>query len=122
WVWPYWVERQFDPRDESFVPRAFSITHVNLTHRNWTALGMPDWNVYPLVDPRGMITPLWDGWSIDAWIVTDAGQWLLPSRQIAGRQWVDMSDGWTVATDTTRGALNIQSRAWATNDPAPACV
>ena len=20
WVWPYWVKRQFDPKDESFVP------------------------------------------------------------------------------------------------------
>ena len=26
WVWPYWVERQFDPRDVAFVPRSFSIT------------------------------------------------------------------------------------------------
>ncbi|HEB78732.1 MAG TPA: hypothetical protein ENI90_09430, partial [Methylothermaceae bacterium] len=31
WIWPYWIVRQFDPRDESFIPRAFSITHVNLT-------------------------------------------------------------------------------------------
>src|SRR5262249_45286970 len=42
WVWPLWVERQFNPRDVAFVPRAFSITHVNLTHRNWTAVGLPD--------------------------------------------------------------------------------
>ena len=41
WVWPFWVERQFDPRDPAFIPRAFSITHVNLTHRNWTAVGLP---------------------------------------------------------------------------------
>ena len=39
WVWPYWIERQFDPEDDAFVPRAFSITHVNLSHRNWTAIG-----------------------------------------------------------------------------------
>src|SRR5262249_1592719 len=42
WVWPYWVERQFDPHDPAFVPRAFSITHVNLTHRNWTAIRQPE--------------------------------------------------------------------------------
>src|SRR3989338_1488245 len=42
WVWPYWVVRQFDPRDPSFIPRAFSLTHINLTHRNWTAVGIPD--------------------------------------------------------------------------------
>jgi hypothetical protein len=22
WVWPFWVERQFDPHDRAFVPRA----------------------------------------------------------------------------------------------------
>jgi hypothetical protein len=80
WVWPFWVERQFDPRDDAFVPRAFSITHVNLTHRNWTAVGLPDSDWYPLVDPRGMVTPHEDSWSIDCWIVPDDGTPLLPSR------------------------------------------
>ncbi len=41
WVWPHWVVRQFDPQDVSFIPRAFSLTHINLTHRNWTAVGLP---------------------------------------------------------------------------------
>jgi len=80
WVWPYWIERQFDPRDDAFVPRAFSITHVNLTHRNWTAVGWPDCPELPIVDPRGLLTPLFDGWSLDGWITTDDGRWLLPSR------------------------------------------
>ncbi len=57
WVWPYWVERQFDPKDDAFVPRAFSITQVNLTHRNWTAIGVPDCEALPIVDPRGLLTP-----------------------------------------------------------------
>ena len=47
WVWPFWVQRQFDPDDPAFVPRAFSITHVNLTHRNWTAIGLPDCKAMP---------------------------------------------------------------------------
>jgi hypothetical protein len=38
WVWPYWVEKQFNPKSSSFIPRAFSLTHINLTHRNWTAI------------------------------------------------------------------------------------
>jgi hypothetical protein len=29
WVWPFWVERQFNPNDAAFIPRAFSISHVN---------------------------------------------------------------------------------------------
>src|SRR3989338_506811 len=38
WVWPFWVERQFNPKDVAFVPRAFNLTQINLTHRNWTAV------------------------------------------------------------------------------------
>jgi hypothetical protein len=80
WVWPYWVEKQFDPNDVSFVPRGFSFSHVNLTHRNWTAVGWPDLPVYPLVDPRGLVTPLFDGWSLDFWIISENGKRLLPSK------------------------------------------
>ena len=54
WIWPFWVERQFNPLDEAFVPRAFSITHINLTHRNWTAVGLPDTEQWPIIDPRGL--------------------------------------------------------------------
>ncbi len=80
WVWPYWVERQFDPRDESFLPRAFNLSHLNLTHRNWTAVGSPDSTELSIVDPRGLVTPFFDGWSIDQWIVTPEGFALVPSR------------------------------------------
>ena len=80
WIWPYWVERQFNPDDPSFVPRAFSFSHINLTHRNWTAVGRPGVAVYPIVDPRGLVTPLHDGWSLDFWIVTDSRRRLLPSK------------------------------------------
>lgn len=80
WVWPYWVERQFNPRDRSFIPRAFSFSHINLTHRNWTAIGIPDVPLYPIVDPHGLVTPLHDGWSIDCWFMDDEGVTVCPSR------------------------------------------
>lgn len=80
WVWPYWVERQFNPADDSFIPRAFSFSHINLTHRNWTAVGIPDVPFYPIVDPRGLVTPLFDGWSLDFWLVPPNGPPLLPSK------------------------------------------
>ncbi len=80
WIWPYWVERQFNPRDLSFIPRAFSFSHINLTHRNWTAVGKPDLPIYPIVDPHGLVTPLYDGWSIDCWFLDDDGNILCPSR------------------------------------------
>lgn len=80
WVWPFWVRRQFDPRSSSFITRGFSATHVNLTHRNWTAVGLPDCPQLPIVDPRGLVTPFHDGWSLDAWVIGDSGQRLVPSE------------------------------------------
>lgn len=80
WVWPFWVERQFNPADESFIPRAFSFSHINLTHRNWTAVGLPDVPYYPIVDPRGLVTPLFDGWSLDFWLLPAGGDLLVPAR------------------------------------------
>lgn len=112
WVWPYWVERQFDPEDEAFVPRAFSLTHINLTHRNWTAVGLPDLEALPVVDPRGLVTPLHDGWSVDGWVLEDGGEWLLPSRaREDATQHLDLADGIAVLTRSGRPGLSLESRA-----------
>ncbi|NNJ94893.1 MAG: hypothetical protein HKP57_09140 [Halobacteria archaeon] len=111
WVWPYWIERQFDPEDDAFVPRAFSITHVNLSHRNWTAIGWPDCHELPLVDPRGMLTPWFDGWSLDCWLVTDDGQCLLPSRVESCRQRLDMHSGLAVVTETRQHGMRLRNEA-----------
>jgi len=107
WVWPYWVERQFNPLDESFVPRAFSITHVNLTQRNWTAVGVPDCDQLPIVDPAGLLTPIYDGWSLDCWIVPDRGPPMLPSKigQVEQRLLVDGSP--RVETTTRRDGVRL---------------
>src|SRR6187455_1209066 len=91
WVWPYWVEQQFNPNSESFIPRAFSFSHINLTHRNWTAVGLPDVPHYSIVDPRGLVTPFFDGWSLDVWIV-GAGQPLLPSKSRNAAQQLETGD------------------------------
>jgi hypothetical protein len=112
WVWPYWVERQFDPRDAAFVPRAFSITHVNLTHRNWTAIGYPDCQELPIVDPRGLLTPFIDGWSLDGWLLADDGRCLLPCRAADCAQTQDMHHGVNVTTKTQLDDLLLTSRAW----------
>lgn len=110
WLWPYWVERQFDPGDDAFIPRAFSITHINLTHRNWTAVGVPDVDELPLVDPRGLLTPFWDGWSLDCWIVTDDHRQFLPSRLQAVSQRLDYAQGMAVQTDMARGDMILHSK------------
>jgi len=86
WIWPYWVERQFDPHGDSFIPRAFNLTHLNLTHRNWTAVGVPDFTDLPIVDPRGLVTPFFDGWSIDTWMMNEKEFSLIPSQLVSVKQ------------------------------------
>ena len=112
WVWPYWIERQFDPMDSSFIPRAFSITHINLTHRNWTAIGYPDCAELPIVDPRGLLTPFLDGWSLQSWLQTEDGRCLLPSRAADSRQRQEMVDGVRITTETAMPGLTLSSSAW----------
>lgn len=113
WIWPYWVTQQFDPRSGSFLPRAFSITHVNLTHRNWTAVGIPECEALPLVDPRGLVTPLFDGWSLDAWILREDGRGpLIPSRMPHAQQRLNMSDDdFSVETRFTENELALIENA-----------
>ncbi len=112
WVWPYWVERQFNPADHSFIPRAFSFSHVNLTHRNWTAVGQPDLPVYPIVDPRGLVTPLYDGWSIDFWFRTADEKFLLPSRLDTVEQYWQLDPNLCVHTIARKDGMAIQSAVW----------
>lgn len=112
WVWPYWIERQFDPYDPSFIPRAFSITHINLTNRNWTAIGYPGCDELPIVDPRGLLTPVLDGWSLQCWLQTEDGRCLLPSRAANSRQRQEMSDGVRITTETSMPGLSLSSSAW----------
>ncbi|MDH3738874.1 MAG: hypothetical protein OER92_06745, partial [Alphaproteobacteria bacterium] len=111
WVWPYWVERQFDPRDPAFVPRAFSVTHVNLTHRNWTAIGVPDCADMPIVDPGGLVTPHFDRWSLEGWVLSEDGISLLPSRSENTTQQIAHADDLMVATRTEEQGLTLTSEA-----------
>jgi len=110
WIWPFWVERQYDPRDDAFIPRAFSLTHVNLTHRNWTAVGIPDFDELPIVDPRGLLTPFWDSWSLDAWLAAEDGRRLFPSRTDAAEQRLDGKNGVAVVTRLRLDGWELSSR------------
>jgi hypothetical protein len=111
WVWPYWVEQQFNPNSESFIPRAFSFSHINLTHRNWTAVGLPDVPHYPIVDPRGLVTPLFDGWSLDFWLVGN-GPPLLPSKREHAEQVLEIEDTLSVRTRIGDQARALESKVW----------
>jgi len=118
WIWPYWVECQYNPRDEAFIPRSFSLTQINLTHRNWTALGVPGCTEFPLVDPRGLVTPYYDSWSIDVWIIPEVGEPLIPSRLPAGQagspnvsQKLGLDDNLCVITESHLDQLKIKLEA-----------
>ncbi|MBV8692398.1 MAG: hypothetical protein JOY57_12110 [Actinobacteria bacterium] len=91
WVWPHWLDRQLDPASPAFVPRGHLPVLTNLTLRNWTAVGNVASTWEAIVDPRGMVTPWFDGWSLDWWIGAD-DRWHFPSRETAVRQsLVDLS-------------------------------
>lgn len=119
WIWPYWVERQFDPTDVSFIPRAFSFSHINLSHRNWTAVGEPEIPVYPLVDPRGLVTPLYDGWSLDFWVITDDKRRLLPSKlkEPHVQQLLGFEPTLNIETTCEQNGLGLQSISFMANGP-----
>lgn len=122
WVWPAWVHRQFDPRSAAFVPRAFSLTHVNLTGRNWTAIGRPDFEGLPIVDPHGLVTPFWDGWSLDACVIAENGGRLVPARMPDVEQCVDLANGWAVETVARGADLELHARAEVLGEDEPACM
>jgi hypothetical protein len=109
WVWPYWVERQFDPEDKSFIPRAFSLTQINLTHRNWTAVGVPGYQELPVVDPRGLVMPFFDSWSIDSWVALPDGGHLIPSREKNVQQKVQWTDSLSVITKSENDQIQWES-------------
>ena len=109
WVWPYWVERQFDPDDISFIPRSFSLSHINLTHRNWTAIGLPELAIYPIVDPRGLVTPVHDGWSIDFWLIdADGGHSCRADCGRIGEQQLEFDAELSIATTSRLGELALK--------------
>ena len=85
WVWPYWLERQLDPTSPAFVPRGHLPFLTNVTQRNWTPVGNLDSPREAIVDPRGLVTPWYDSWSLDWWIGAD-DRWHLPSREVGVRQ------------------------------------
>jgi hypothetical protein len=118
WIWPFWIVKQFKPNDISFIPRGFAFSHVNLTHRNWTAVGHPDLPHYPIVDPRGLVTPYLDGWSIDCWMVAKNGRMLAPSEADAAHQRLNLeNDALSVSTQTGKKSLRLDTTVWVDETP-----
>ena len=109
WVWPYWIEQQFRLSPRSFIPRAFSLTHVNLTHRNWTSVGIPGEESLPVVDPRGLVMPFQDSWSLDVWVVGNDEASLLPSKEKDVSQDMITENGTAVRTECRNDSAALQT-------------
>ncbi len=56
-VLPYWLEKQWNPHSPSFIPTGAGLLTANLSHRNWTSLGLPGVPDEIMVDPVGMVSP-----------------------------------------------------------------
>ena len=68
WKLPFWAVQQYDPDNKAFVPRSHLGLSINVTNRNWTAIGNMNCDVEPIVDPRGSVMPFRNGWTIELWI------------------------------------------------------
>lgn len=113
WVWPYWMEQQFNPKSESFIPRAMSLTYINLTHRNWTAVGVLSSTRESVVDPRGAVMPWFNGWSLDTWLKLGNQVWF-PSRMPAGQVNQRLEQNLpVVVTEWEAGSIHVELRTWA---------
>lgn len=88
WLYPFWVHKQLDPASESYVARSQNPLLINITHRNWTAVGTPHGYHEAIIDPRGLLTPLPREWSVDTWLVVE-DRVFFPSLSDGGNQNLD---------------------------------
>jgi hypothetical protein len=103
WVLPYWAEEQFNPQNRAFLPYGFDLFTINYTHRDWTMIGNPNRQHEAIVDPRGLVTPWLDGWSLDVWIETD-GTFFAPSRMNASDVEQSLHENMPIVVTTFRAA------------------
>jgi hypothetical protein len=111
WIYPYWVHKQLDPNSESFVARSQNPLLINITHRNWTAVGTPFGSHEAVIDPRGLATPLPREWSIDLWLADEHGAFF-PSRAATAAQEFGRALP-SVTTHVDHGDLQLRSTYFA---------
>jgi len=106
---PWWWQRQVDPASPDVVPGPGS--GESTTHRDWLLLGTVGGAERAVVDPRGLVTPWPEGWSLDWWIGAD-DTWHLPSRAAGVRQRL-VGDAPVVETVARIPGGELVHRAWA---------
>ena len=106
WKLPYWAVQQYNPNSKSFIPRSHLGLSINITHRNWTAVGNMSCNVEPIIDQQGTATPFRNGWSIEFWIKIN-NDLFIPSYQNLAEQFL-VDDLPIVKTKFTTEKFNLE--------------
>ncbi len=78
WIWPFWIESQQNPSNPGFIPTGVNLLTVNLSHRNWTSLGIGGSKHESMIDPVGMLTLRPYGWSVFPYISFEEKQYFPP--------------------------------------------
>src|SRR5690606_31591391 len=98
------------------------LTHINMSHRNWVAVGLPGMAAYPVVDPAGLLTPYTDSWSLEVWICDADGNWHTSADASSIDQCLDLGSGLAVITTLEFPGLVARLQIDATaGDEEPAC-
>jgi hypothetical protein len=85
WKIPFWAVQQYDPGNKSFIPRSHLGVSINVTNRNWTAIGNMNCDVEPIVDQRGSVMPFQNGWTIETWLLYK-GKLIIPAYELSVEQ------------------------------------
>jgi hypothetical protein len=70
---------------------------------------MPGVAWYPIVDPRGLVTPGYDGWSLDFWFVPEDGTVLASSKSGEFSQSLKLHDNLSIDSLATWPAASIET-------------
>ena len=79
---PYWAQKQYDPRSESFIPRSHNLLSMNQTHRNWLSVSYPGKTSEISIDRAGAIMPYIDGYTIEMAVLQENGQLVRPHDNV----------------------------------------
>jgi hypothetical protein len=116
WVLPHWLERQVDPASPAFTVAPPIGGIVNATCLDRAPVGVLDGSVLATVDPRGLVTPVGAGWSLDWWVGAD-DRWHVPAREPAVRQRL-VGAAPVVETVMRVPGGDLIQRVWAAHDGA----
>ena len=68
---PFWAQQQYNPKNESFIPRSHNILSMNQSHRNWVSISFPGKLNEVSVDPALAIMPSIDLYTIEFATIED---------------------------------------------------